>query len=490
MNRRVFLSLAVAGTGSVCSLGPALAADSTPSDSPFRLLGTLDVDGAKEAVVGEDGETVFVATTDGFAVVDVGDPSNPTLLAEHRDLLADRETGPLREVYDVAAAGNRLLVVGPAHGSHSLNAALVFDVSNPKNPAIQVVYETDYAIHNAFLNGSFAYLTENDGQTNSVVIVDVTVPTEVSRWSIVDRDAGWRDVPSPLRTVHDVWVGNEVAVLAYWDAGTVLLDVSDPGSPSFLTRIGEREPADLADVDETEANVLPGNHHYARLNPAGDLLAIGREAWSPDPDRAPGGIALWDVSTLTAPARLGEIAPPQTADPSIGGTWTTAHNFDLEDGRLYSSWYQGGVKIHDVSNPEMPVELAWWRQPTVSRFWTAQRADTCVVASNMGISGSIGSIYTFPDRPGTQPDPPSLTGTPTRSVASPTTPEHTAESSVTSNPHVSSHTTPVATPTPDAPSTSTASPGSPTVTDGQPGFGVDAIIAALGIGAVLQYVRS
>ena len=120
-----------------------------------------------------------------------------------------------------------------------------------------------------------------------------------------------------------------------------------------------------------------------------------------------------DVSDATNPTRLSTIAPPKSPG-AYAGTWTTSHNFDIAGDRLFSSWYQGGVKIHDISDPANPEELAWWRRPDEASFWTAKRvSDSVFLASSMGRrSNGRGGLYTFPieevtDRP--QKDPPSLT---------------------------------------------------------------------------------
>lgn len=125
-----------------------------------------------------------------------------------------------------------------------------------------------------------------------------------------------------------------------------------------------------------------------------------------EPDRivgGPGGVDLWDVSEPASPAHLATIDPPETDDPTFGGTWTTAHNLDLRDGVLYTSWYEGGVKRHDVRDPTAPVEESWWRDPETT-FWTAQAAvpgpEGFFVASSAAEQGGRPALYTFPDHAG------------------------------------------------------------------------------------------
>ncbi|WP_224332937.1 LVIVD repeat-containing protein [Haloprofundus halobius] len=415
--------------GSAAALGLSTASTLTTSrgaahPGPYRPYGFVDVKGAKEAVVADDGETAFVAASSGYAVVDVSVADRPEVVADRRGLLSDREGGPLRQVYDVKLddAGERLLVAGPANNlPGALSGLLVEDVSDPGSPKTVAFFETDYPIHNCYVDDDYAYLTGNEFDRNPLVVVDLQGddPEEVARWSLLDEDAAWDDVAPDRRTVHDVWVQDDVAYLAHWDAGTWLLDVSEPTEPSVVTRIGERSPAELAasdaEIGRRESTVPPGNDHYVATNEDGTLLGIGKESWAvrTDDDElvgGPSGVELWDVSEPTTPERLATIDPPPTPDPTYGGVWTTAHNFEIRDDRLYSSWYRGGVKRHDLSDPTTPRELAWWRDPTETKFWTARLAvpGETFVASSMGTGDTPGRVYVFPDHAGQQTDPPSL----------------------------------------------------------------------------------
>jgi hypothetical protein len=83
-------------------------------------------------------------------------------------------------------------------------------------------------------------------------------------------------------------------------------------------------------------------------------------------------LSMWDAD---AEERLARIGAPPTDDATYGGVWTTAHNFDFVGDRLYTSWYRGGVKVHDVSDPSTPGELGHWRATETTSFWTAQKGD-------------------------------------------------------------------------------------------------------------------
>ncbi|MFC4448916.1 LVIVD repeat-containing protein [Halorussus aquaticus] len=478
MHRREFLR-GVSGAVALATAGVASAAETTTAHpGPYRPLGSVPITNAKEAVPDPEGKFAYVAAMNGFAVVDVQIPRDPQVVAERTDLMADRETGPLRVVQDVKVDGDRLVAAGPANPVQGdvLQGFVLYDVSDPANPQQVAFHETEFPIHNCFVRDSIVYLTGNGSETNALVMVDVSdgTPEEVGRWSIADRNGAWSEVPSTLWTLHDVWVQDGRAYLAHWDAGTYIVDVSDPANPAFVSRVGGRPPEELRNLPAEQSRQvlrLPGNAHYAMTNDDGTLLGINREAWQVDGEGGPGGLELWDVSDAANPTRRSTIDAPRSPG-SFSGTWTTSHNFDVVGDRLFTSWYQGGVKIHDISDPANPQRLAWWREPEQTSFWTAKRARSgFFVASSMGRrSNGKGGLYTFPiedatDKP--QKDPPSLTTTAEESTTWNETPTETT----TEQAAFSGETT-----TSESQSDSTAG--------GVPGFGVPAAVAALlGAGA-------
>ena len=424
MRRRAFLGATGVSTATLtagCTAHMSLFEDGRESYEP---LGQVAVDGAAEAVVGDEGDIAYVATTDGFATVDVSDPAEPTVLADRRDLEADDRQ--LTEILDVKVSGDRLVVPGPANsaGFDEFEGFVLYDVSDPADPVrASEPYETGYFIHNCYLDGEYLYVVRNGEGGNPLVVFDVggDEPEEIGRWSVLEAEPAWEDAEWRLSYLHDVYVHEDLAVLAYWNAGTYLLDVSDPGDPEYLGHVTETdvdEQRELTGDEEHEAYFgLPGNDHYSAVDETGELLAVGRESWAAeegDPEGA-GGIDLFDLRDPSTPEHLTTIDAPDTVDASYqGGMWTTAHNFELRDDQLYSSWYQGGVKIHDVSDPADPEELAWWREPDVAGFWTArvaQASETFVASSTELIpnASTEGSLYVFPIEEGEQADPPSLT---------------------------------------------------------------------------------
>lgn len=482
MYRRQFLQ-------GLCAGGPAvsrLQRDPVSMRNGYEPIGYVDVPNATEAVVGPDAEVAYVATQIGFAIVDIADPASPSIVETRTDLLADQEGGPLSEILDVAVHGEKLLVVGPGndHEEPSLEGVLLYDVSDPRAPERIEFYETEFPIHNSFLSESHAYLVNS----SQLVILELDDgASEVGRWQPSDDVPAWAEVHPLLRFAHDVFVRDGLAFVVEWDAGTFIVDVSDPSDPRAVTRVGGRSLETLRSIPDDEvvnhSLSMPGNHHTSMVNEDGSLLVVNKEAWetslTAELDLDPlGEVELWDVSDVEAPSKLATIEAPNSRDPRKAEINTTPHNFDIRGERLYSSWYDGGVKIHDISDPTAPELLAWWRAPERWSFWTAQYATEEFFVSSSHSRGRYnagkGAVVLFPNEPGQQASPPALTQTEPPTTTETATPDATPTSDATGTAPPDTATEPE--------TGDTAQTGAETEV-ASPGFGVLTALGGVALGA-------
>jgi hypothetical protein len=420
MRRRDLLRSGAAGLALPVAGGAAAAARDPASYAP---LGRVALDDAREVVVGDDGRYAYVAATTHVAVVDITDPVSPTIVAEV-EVGADHEDGPLGGIQDVAVDGDRVVACGPpGPTSDRFWGFGLFDVADPTAPVeTAFVKTTTHANHNADVAGDHVYLTGSNGGLGGeerLRIYDVAgdSPTEVATWAPMDHDAGWEQVNVNLRTLHDVTVQDGIAYCAYWDAGTFLVDVSDPASPELLTRFGDHSLAELREVRGADIREYllqpPGNAHYVAPNADGSVVAVGGESWDirqGDDRGGPSPVELYDLSDPQNPSKLSTIAPEATGDNTFRGWFSTAHNFEFAGDRLYTAWYNAGVKVHDVSDPANPELLAWYADPSAKSFWTAQSAvqGECFVATTYRHvpNADDSALYTFPDEAGQMASPP------------------------------------------------------------------------------------
>ena len=508
--------------------GPLASFDVSNGQSGFQTT---------EAVMEPTGRYAFASRVDGFYVVDCADPENPEVVGTYTGITASGGRS-ITGFYDIKYNRGRLMLA-TSRAAGAFRGIAIYDVSDPTDPRPLKTYETTYTIHNSDLHGEYAYLT--DGRELDVVHVAPDRPESVARWSPADYDEGYGDLSGNLMNLHDMYVQGGRAYLAYWDAGGWILDVSDPASPEYVGHAAEYSLSELQEVSGTEviehALEPEGNAHYVQPDDDGDLLAVGGESWNleggVDDDESdeedlggPSGIILWDISDPADPERLTEIEPPQPPAGETarrnGGYYTTSHNFEIVGDSLYSSWYRGGVKVHDISDPASPEQLAHYENGDRASFWTAQvgvPGEFFVATSYVHPTedGGPGAFYTFPD-----PSDNGATVTPSGAdVDLPTgtaEPVGTTASEGTATPTDASTDAPTATATPTDSSTPTASPtdattatsgmagetaaataggaagDTATATDGPagatdttsgdgPGLGVLSGLAALGIGA-------
>jgi hypothetical protein len=502
MRRRALLNTAV-GLGTLGTFGSTLTAGRLSAhQSSFTPLGSVSIPKAKEVVVDAAGTHAYIATTDGFSVVDLADPSAPVVVFDQPNIGADQENGPVKQVYDVKLdePNDLLVATGPAQGGGTLDGVAVFDVSVPSAPERIRFFETPFFNHNCDIDDGIVHLCGNNFTTNGIVSYNARTGERLGDWSIVSVDDRWQDVSFSNWTLHDVHVRDGVAYLAHWDAGTWMVDVSDPTTPELIARVRGRSVETFLNMagDEARREAIepPGNDHTAVSDPSGDMLGIGVESWDAGDDESggPGGVHLYDISDPSTPTEHSVIPPPTGGSQSRRdgvSEWSTSHNFELSDGLSYTSWYNGGVRLHDISDPSEPQLLAAWQSEDTA-FWSAQAATEAFFVASSYVDPTADKrrqgarLYTFPviQEQVTSPD---ATATPTSSPGKPSTTTATT-----------------ATPTPaETPSSTATATNSPTSTesvdlvqqtpDGSsaegPGFGLWTAVLAIGLGAARYLSR-
>ena len=287
----------------------SLQGEAEPSGSAtLDLVGRLDVpfDGLTSdvwalgnyAYLGSFSEPFCSFDLTGTRIVDISDPTNPTQIGFIKDKQGTRTNDVKAFSISTSKWSGDILVTTnegcgfslprlnsnggkPRAGQGGIN---IYDISDPTNPHAlkQNFLPKANGIHNTYVwedgNGNAYLIAIDDVDARDVIIVDITKPqspkvitrTGAPDWPGLD----FSEIEGPAVFAHDVWVqknGDQtVAYLSYWDAGLVLLDVSDPANPVFL---GD------STYPITDQSGLPpeGNGHVAVPNTAGDLVIFGDE---------------------------------------------------------------------------------------------------------------------------------------------------------------------------------------------------------------------
>lgn len=145
----------------------------------------------------------------------------------------------------------------------------VYDVSNPADPVRRGAWNNGgLGTHNLMLFSQddrayvaavwntvdFLGVEEASPITGFLQIVDITDPddpTLVSQWRLSDADGDGGPTDEELCEPrgssafcynHDTWVDDEAttAYLSFWDAGLILLDITDPADPTFVGQAQEQ----------------------------------------------------------------------------------------------------------------------------------------------------------------------------------------------------------------------------------------------------------
>jgi hypothetical protein len=252
-----------------------------------------------------------------------------------------------------------------------------FDVTDPRHPTelgrweapefsvgcheVDLVQRADGSV----LAGCANVFAEQINGTDEVVLVDATdpaAPTTAGGWAI-GADLGVDPADNdenlgcgPVSFNHSVRFvdGGQSLYGSYWDFGAVLLDITDPSAPEYVSR------ADIAPPDE-DGDV----HSVVR---AGNTLLVNPEDFSPvdcpeEDFDGWGEVHLFDVSDPATPALTGIFSTPDSRSQRDDGFYSV-HNTEVAQGtQAFSSWYTDGIVWWDFADPSSPVQRGQFVPP-------------------------------------------------------------------------------------------------------------------------------
>jgi hypothetical protein len=316
--------------------------------------------GAEEWIIGN--YAYYSTISDRFLVYDISDPSQPKL--------TDTVKVDARLVNDImTTADGKILVISREGSSNRKNGISFYDTSDPAHPKLVSEYTATVTggVHSAFVDGHYVYLTDDaTGSMRVIDFADVKNPKEVARWQTESPVVGTVRTKEGDqvggRYLHDLYVKDGLAYLAYWHDGLVILDVGaglkggSPERPQLVSQFRFNH-------HELYGNGwLAGTHSVYRYK---NYVFIGDEVFPSFFDITSSkklsirGIChVVDVTDIYNPRKVAEYPVPE------GG----AHNMWVEDDVMYMGYYAGGGRVVDVSG-ELRGDL--YRQGReIARIWT------------------------------------------------------------------------------------------------------------------------
>ena len=282
-----------------------------------------------------------------------------------------------------------------------------FDITDPRNPVEISHYDTgwpgagSHGDGNYYDGGRYAYLAASvqgtRGQrpfhrTSRILVVldvsDMSNPREISRWWVPGQMLGedsefqswpeagphwlkevwepgliyhWATFHGPCYVPKRVEDGGNRAYCAYGALGAIVLDLSDIRNPKEVTRVDISPPFDGG---------VPVHNAYPMLERK--LMFVNGENtyW----DCHEGIVMPWvvDMRAERHPVTIASFPVPKPPPEAPyndfcfrGGRFGTHHVHDFKaPGKpridlMGYSWFTGGFRLYDVSNPFRPEEVAW-----------------------------------------------------------------------------------------------------------------------------------
>lgn len=290
------------------------------------------VDGRDYAIVGTwggNGEAYFY---------DVTDPGNivPT----------DTVQVDARTVNDVKISEDGTLGIITREGaSDRRNGIVILDVKDPHNVKVISEYTDGLTggVHNAFIYENHVYAVNNGTRYDIINIDNPEDPYTVSRF----------ELETPGHSIHDVWIENGLAYSSNWSDGIVVADVGS--NPEASNPEGEElglgspeNPVELA-----RYSYPSGWNHAAfpfKSESTGDFYVIAGDEAFPyglytenRPTVAAGWIHFIKFDDWDSPEEVASYRVPEA------GT----HNFWVDGDTLYIAYYNGGLRVVDISGELM-----------------------------------------------------------------------------------------------------------------------------------------
>ncbi|RNC79347.1 MAG: hypothetical protein ED557_14790 [Balneola sp.] len=246
-----------------------------------------------------------------------------------------------RIVNDVKVSEDGTIAVITREGaSNRRNGIIILDVTNPRDVKILSEYTEDLTggVHNSFIYEDHVYAVNNGRKYDIINIEDPRNPYTVTQF----------ELDTPGHAIHDVWIQDGIAYSSNWSDGVVAVD------------IGSNQSADLPGAGGSPSNpVKLGSYTYPsgwnhaafpfKSQSTGDFYIVAGDEAFPygldvqGPNRAAGWVHFikldgWENSE--------EVARYQV--PEAG-----SHNYWIEGDILYAAFYNGGLRIVDISGELM-----------------------------------------------------------------------------------------------------------------------------------------
>lgn len=300
---------------------------------------------------GKDGRDYALVGTwggDGWAyVMDITNLSNP--------VRTDSVQVDARVINDVTVSPDgRYGVLSREGASNRVNGVVILDLATPAHPkvAATVTENLTGGVHNMFATNDYLFAISGGDKYVIIDVRDITKPKVVGEYN------------HPDSRVHDVWVRDGVAYSSEWGTGVVAVDVGNGkwgGSiehpkliatypttsgatheiyPYFQARTGKLYLFLGDEIMSRQGRAWEGTNYLQAINEKGGV-----------PQTSAGYTHIVDFTDPEHPKNIAKYHQEEFG----------AHDIIVEDDVMYQAYYDGGLRVVDVSG-ELVGNLAEQRR--------------------------------------------------------------------------------------------------------------------------------
>ena len=280
------------------------------------------IDGRDYAVTGTwvaNGDTIFWDVTDPSAIEEIS-----------------RVRVDARTVNDVKMHPNGALCVISREGaSNRKNGIVIIDVVDPREPQVLCEYTEGLTggVHNLFIWNDHVFALSGGRRYDIVNIENPENPYTVSTF----------ELDTPNHSIHDVWVEDGIAYSSNWGDGVYMVDVGNGVAGGSLEKpvvIGHYAyPSGWNHAAFPYKDPVTGKFYIV----AGDEAFPYGLSIDDNPTYPRGWIHFIDFTDPLNPKEVARYEVPEA------GT----HNLWIEDDLLYVAYYNGGLRVVDISGDLM-----------------------------------------------------------------------------------------------------------------------------------------
>jgi hypothetical protein len=352
----------------VLSAAESSSAAAARASSNIRHLCRMEIPGGGQIVI--DGKYAYIGhqhRPHGTTILDISDPRKPETLSTLMTNHPSSHSHKVRIVGDLMVVNSEFEPGSGRREEYPDGGFRIYDIKDRSHPKLVSFVKTHgKGVHRFDIDENYAYIsTEMEGFVgNILVIYDIrnpSKPVEISRWWMERQNVAGGEEPHPKRAEHRLHHGMRCGTEMYagcWMSGISIIDVSDINRPRTLSRY-EYEPP----CPEPTHTFLKVPHPIG-----GKLIAVSTEEErarrGSDAGKPHAPLRTWDVSDPSEPKllysyHLPESATPYPAATARFGTHQLREKVD-EDNLLYVTWFAGGLRIIDISDPAKPQERAYF----------------------------------------------------------------------------------------------------------------------------------